>query len=123
MHFRLPVFKNLIRFNRIRRILAVQRGVPAPIGETGVIGCARSGRESIVANRFIMLACDAVHRQIMNFFIVLQQVDQHKRTFRVFGCSMDRHPVLRRNGGDFFLVRRQIDDGTFIFRFIPAHFR
>ncbi|CDN42362.1 hypothetical protein BN871_BF_00120 [Paenibacillus sp. P22] len=117
----LPFLENIVRFLRIRGVAPVQLRVPAPVGEAGVVRCGGAGAVLVVAFRHIVRAADAVHREIMDFLVVLQQVDQHERALRIFGCRMDRHAVLRRDGRDFFLVRRDVRDGDLQGRVVPAH--
>ncbi|MNW66842.1 hypothetical protein D3C74_453530 [compost metagenome] len=79
----LPAVEHIVCFLRISRILAVQRGIPAPIRETRVISRRRTGSVLVVPLRVIVGSGNAVHGQIVNFLVVLQQINQHQGTFSV----------------------------------------
>ncbi|MNN57491.1 hypothetical protein D3C81_1724820 [compost metagenome] len=101
----LPAVEHIVSFLWISRILTVQRRIPAPVREPGVIRSRRTSRVFVITFRDVVGSGDAIHRQVMNFLVILQQIDQHQGTFCVLRSSMDRHAVLCRDSGDFFLIR------------------
>ncbi|MNI26722.1 hypothetical protein D3C73_804330 [compost metagenome] len=121
IHFPFPFIGQRVCFFREGIVVPVQWRVKAPVGKSGVIRVLFRVRVLVVSDRIVMNSRDAVHDQIVQLLVVLQQIDHHQCPLGILGGGVNSNPVLRRDSHRLLLVRCNVSQCQLIWRILFPH--